>query len=159
MNKIINATTLANVQRITLSVIIPVGFLVHRVVAMPLIELNIRFPAPNQVIVKFDEDETETLDFQSPFNKYDFEDIAWYLETYAAHYIADVDIERAEAIAEYLKILGKKLFNAVFTDRSASRLFDRFQDCDEKRLITIGANRLKSAVGIITRSHRHIFNE
>jgi tetratricopeptide (TPR) repeat protein len=66
--------------------------------------------------------------------------MAWYLETYAAHYIADVDIERADAIANRLKTLGELLFNAVFTDRTASRLFNRFQDCDEKRLITIGAN-------------------
>ena len=107
---------------------------------MPLIELNIRFPNPSQVIVKFEDDETESLAFQSPFDKNDFSDIAWYLETYAASYIADVDIERAEAIANRLKTLGELLFNAVFTDRTASRLFNRFQDCDEKRLITISAN-------------------
>jgi CHAT domain-containing protein len=107
---------------------------------MPLTELNIRFPSHNQVIVKFDDDETETLDFQTPFDKNNFSDMAWYLETYAARYITDVDIERADAIANRLKALGEKLFNAVFTDRTASRLFNRFQDCDEKRLITIGAN-------------------
>jgi tetratricopeptide (TPR) repeat protein len=107
---------------------------------MPLIELNIRFPNPNQVIVKFDDDETETLGFQTPFDKNDFSDIAWYLETYAASYIADVDIERAEVIASRLKTLGEKLFNSVFTDADARRLFNSFQDRDEKRLITISAN-------------------
>ncbi|MEI6706745.1 MAG: tetratricopeptide repeat protein [Methylococcales bacterium] len=107
---------------------------------MSLIELNLRFPNPNQVIVKFDDDDSGTLDFQTPFDKNDFSDMAWYLETYAAHYIADVDIERADAIANRLKTLGELLFNAVFTDRTASRLFNRFQDSDEKRLITISAN-------------------
>ena len=107
---------------------------------MPLIELNIRFPSHNQVIVKFEDDDTGSLDFQPPFDKNDFSDMAWYLETYAARYITDVDIERADAIANRLKTLGEKLFNSVFTDSTAKRLFDRFQDCDEKRLITIGAN-------------------
>ncbi|OTE97276.1 hypothetical protein BCS42_04475 [Crenothrix sp. D3] len=107
---------------------------------MPLIELNLRFPTHNQVTVTFEGDDSGTLDFQPPFDKNDFSDMAWYLETYAARYIADVDIERAEAIANRLKTLGELLFNAVFTDRTASRLFNRFQDCDEKRLITISAN-------------------
>ena len=90
---------------------------------MPLIELNIRFPSHHQVIIKFDDDETETLDFQYPFGKNDFSDIAWYLETYAAQYIADVDIERAEEIAKHLKELGEKLFKSLFTDSTARRLF------------------------------------
>ncbi|MFI3218570.1 MAG: tetratricopeptide repeat protein [Methylococcales bacterium] len=107
---------------------------------MPLIELNLRFPTHNQVIVKFEDDDTDSLDFQPPFDKNDFSDMAWYLETYAAHYIADVDIQRADAIANRLKTLGEKLFNSVFTDRAASRLFNSFQDCNKKRLITISAN-------------------
>jgi len=122
------------------SVIIPPAFLSTEKFPMPLIELNIRFPSQNQVIIKFDDDETETLEFQSPFDKNDFSDIAWYLETFAAQYIADVDIKRAEEIANRLKELGEKLFNSVFTDSTARRLFNSFQDCDEKRLITLSAN-------------------
>lgn len=53
---------------------------------MPLTELNIRFPSHNQVIVKFDDDETNALNFHPPFDKNDFSDIAWYLENYAANY-------------------------------------------------------------------------
>ncbi len=107
---------------------------------MPPIELNIRFPAHNQVTVTFDGEDSGSLDFQSPLDKNDFSDMAWYLETYAASYIADVDMERADEIANRLKALGEKLFLSVFTDSIAKRLFDRFQDSDEKRLITIGAN-------------------
>jgi hypothetical protein len=50
---------------------------------MPVAELNIRFANPNTVIVRFDGDETETLPFQSPLHKTDFEEMAWYLENYA----------------------------------------------------------------------------
>lgn len=107
---------------------------------MPLLELNIRFPAHNQVTVTFDGEDSGSLDFQSPLDKNDFSDMAWYLETYAASYIADVDMERADEIANRLKALGEKLFLSVFSDSTAKRLFDRFQDSDEKRLITIGAN-------------------
>lgn len=104
------------------------------------LELNLRFPSQNQVIVKFDDDETGSLDFHPPFDKQDFSDIAWYLEIYAEHYITDVDIERADDIAKRLKVLGEKLFNSVFADTTARHLFNRFQDCDGKRLITISAN-------------------
>ncbi len=107
---------------------------------MPPIELNIRFSSHNQVTVTFDGQDSGSLDFQTPFDKNDFSDMAWYLETYAASYIADVDMERADEIADRLKTLGEKLFLSVFTDSTAKRLFDRFQDSDEKRLITIGAN-------------------
>lgn len=107
---------------------------------MPPLELNIRFPAHNQVTVTFDGEDSGSLDFQSPLDKNDFSDMAWYLETYAASYIADVDMERADEIANRLKALGEKLFLSVFSDSIAKQYFDRFQDSDEKRLITIGAN-------------------
>lgn len=106
---------------------------------MPPIELNIRFPKPTQVSVHFDGDETEPLDFQTPIGPEDYADIAWYLETYATHYITDVDIDRADHIAKRLKTLGENLFLSVFADATAKRLFDRFQDTDEKRLITLYA--------------------
>lgn len=107
---------------------------------MPPIELNIRFSSHNQVTVTFDGQDSGSLDFQTPFDKNDFSDMAWYLETYAASYIADVDMERADEIADRLKTLGEKLFLSVFTDSTAKQLFDSFQRCNEKRLITISAN-------------------
>ncbi|NOS88832.1 MAG: CHAT domain-containing protein, partial [Methylococcaceae bacterium] len=106
---------------------------------MPPIELNIRFPKPTQVSVHFDGDETEPLDFQTPIGPEDYADIAWYLETYASHYITDVDIDRADNIAKRLKTLGENLFLSVFADATAKRLFDRFQDTGEKRVITLYA--------------------
>ncbi|MBD2198216.1 MULTISPECIES: hypothetical protein [Calothrix] len=63
-------------------------------------ELNLRFPENNQVIVTFDGQETERLDFASPLSAADREEIRWYLETYAAHYTTDVDDKRAEGIAK-----------------------------------------------------------
>ncbi len=45
-------------------------------------ELNLRFPENNQVIVKFDDQETDRLDFVSPLSAADREEIRWYLETY-----------------------------------------------------------------------------
>lgn len=47
---------------------------------MPLIQLNIRFPSSNQVIVEFSHEESETLAFQSPVTKKDLEDLRWYTE-------------------------------------------------------------------------------
>lgn len=58
-------------------------------------ELNLRFPNNNQVVIKFDDQETDTLDFVSPVDEEDLQDIRWYLETYAAQYTTDVDDERA----------------------------------------------------------------
>ncbi|MCX7098813.1 MAG: tetratricopeptide repeat protein [Methylococcales bacterium] len=106
---------------------------------MPPIELNIRFPKPTQVSVHFDGDDSDPLDFQTPIGPEDYADIAWYLETYATRYITDIDIDRADNIAKRLKTLGENLFLSVFADATAKRLFDRFQDTDEKRLITLYA--------------------
>ncbi|MBE8986588.1 CHAT domain-containing protein [Nostoc sp. LEGE 12450] len=104
-------------------------------------ELNLRFPENNQVIVKFDEQETDRLAFASPLNAADREEIRWYLETYAAHYTTDVDDKQAKGIAEKLQQWGKDLFNAVFQDRAAQRLFNDFQDQNQPgRLLTISAS-------------------
>ncbi|MGZ4993352.1 MAG: CHAT domain-containing protein [Methylobacter sp.] len=107
---------------------------------MPVTELNIRFANPNTVIVRFDGDETETLSFQSPLHKTDFEEMTWYLENYTSRYMTDVDDQRAEKFAARLKDLGKQLFNSVFSDAAARRLFNSFQDSEgSTRLITISA--------------------
>ncbi|QLE40439.1 CHAT domain-containing protein [Nostoc sp. C052] len=104
-------------------------------------ELNLRFPENHQVIVTFDGQDTERLDFASPLNAADREDIRWYLETYAAHYTTDVDDKRAEGIAKKFRQWGEDLFNAVFQHRAAQRLFNYFQDENQPgRLLTISAS-------------------
>ncbi|MEW6491254.1 MAG: CHAT domain-containing protein [Cyanobacteriota bacterium] len=104
-------------------------------------ELNLRFPEVNQVIVKFDDVETDTLDFASPISEEDQKDIQWYLEVYATRYTTEVDDERAKKIADKLPQWGADLFNAVFHSRAAQRLFNDFQDEDEPgRLLTISAS-------------------
>ncbi|MHC5777606.1 hypothetical protein, partial [Nostoc sp.] len=104
-------------------------------------ELNLRFPENHQVIVTFDGQETERLDFASPLSAADREEIRWYLETYAARYTTDVDDTRAEGIAKKFRQWGEDLFNAVFQHRTAQRLFNYFQDENQPgRLLTISAS-------------------
>ncbi|OUL24069.1 hypothetical protein BV372_29320 [Nostoc sp. T09] len=104
-------------------------------------ELNLRFPENHQVIVTFDGQDTERLDFASPLSAADREEIRWYLETYAARYTTDVDDKRAEGIAKKFRQWGEDLFNAVFQHRAAQRLFNYFQDENQPgRLLTISAS-------------------
>ncbi|MEQ9484057.1 CHAT domain-containing protein [Coleofasciculus sp. F4-SAH-05] len=106
-----------------------------------MLELNLRFPKINQVIVTFDDDETDTLDFVSPLSQEDLKDIQWYLEIYGSRYTTDVDDETAKGIEAKLQKWGADLFNAVFGERPAQRLFNAFQDEDESgRLLTISAS-------------------
>ena len=110
-------------------------------------ELNLRFPATNQVIVKFDDNETEALEFISPIAEADLKDIQWYLETYAAQYTADVDDQRAQRIEAKLPEWGSALFDAVFSTDEAKQIFFiffNFQDEDEdneRKLLTIRASQ------------------
>jgi hypothetical protein len=63
-------------------------------------------------------------------------------KTYPVQYAADVDDSRAERIVAKLKVWGQGLFNAVFRDRAAERLFNTFQDAaGEGRQITIAASQ------------------
>ncbi len=104
-------------------------------------ELNLRFPENHQVIVTFDGQDTERLDFASPLSAADREEIRWYLEKYAASYTTDVDDKRAEGIAKKFRQWGEALFNAVFQHRTAQRLFNYFQDENQPgRLLTISAS-------------------
>ncbi|MCG6138181.1 MAG: CHAT domain-containing protein [Nostoc sp. LLA-1] len=104
-------------------------------------ELNLRFPENHQVIVTFDGQDTDRLDFASPLSAADREEIRWYLETYAVHYTTDVDDTRAEGIAKKFRQWGEDLFNAVFQNRAAQRLFNDFQEQNQPgRLLTISAS-------------------
>ncbi len=65
-------------------------------------ELNLEFPTENQVIVHFNDQHSDRLDFQSPVTEEDQKDIHWYLEVYAYLYTTDVDDKRADKIAAQL---------------------------------------------------------
>lgn len=105
-------------------------------------ELNINFPENNQVIVELEQQKTKTLDFISPLNAEDQKDIQWYLEVYGVSYTTEVDDQRAARIGEKLKEWGANLFNAVFQNRAAQRIFNDFQDEEEEeRLLTINASQ------------------
>lgn len=103
-------------------------------------ELSVRFSADDNVIIKFDEEETDALHFISPLTINYQKDIRWYLETYATHYTTDVDDKRANNIANKLPQWGEALFQAIFKDRVAQRLFNAFQNEKAIRLLTISAS-------------------
>ena len=106
------------------------------------LELNLKFPTLNSVLVSFDDRETECLEFVSPLTAQNLDDIRWYLEVYSSQYMMDVDEERAAEIEACLDRWGEALFEAVFGARVTQRLFNEFQDLDERgRLVTISATR------------------
>ena len=106
-------------------------------------ELKLRFPNANQVIVKYGEEETDTLNFKAPLTEKDRDDIRWYLEVYGTQYTTDMDDARAERIEGRLKPWGKAVFQSVFADSDANALFMFFRkECREKEggIITIDAS-------------------
>jgi hypothetical protein len=107
-----------------------------------MLELTLSFSSIDLVTVKLNERTTQSLPFTSPLTKADWEDMQWYVESYPTQYAADVDDSRAERIVAKLKIWGQGLFQAVFADRSAERLFNEFQDAEgDGRQITIAASQ------------------
>ena len=103
-------------------------------------ELNLRFPNPEQVVIRFGDGETAALSFQNPLTTNDHKDIRWYVETYAAHSLGDPDDSEAARIRDQLPVWGKALFDAVFGDPAARRWFNAFQDADDSaKLITVSA--------------------
>ncbi|MFM7192233.1 MAG: CHAT domain-containing protein, partial [Microcystaceae cyanobacterium] len=105
-----------------------------------MIELNVRFTSPSRFVVKFDDRETDALEFQAPLNDDDRAEMRWYLENYAAHYMMDVDDHMAERVEAKLPGWGTALFESLFGDRAAARMFNDFQDDPERgKVLTIGA--------------------
>lgn len=101
-------------------------------------ELTLRFPSAGHVSVIYAGAESGLLPFASPMTEKDRADIHWYVETYGASSLAEPDDLEALRIAARLPEIGKALFEAVFADRAAQRLFDRFQDTDGRhRVLTI----------------------
>ncbi|MEZ5672001.1 MAG: CHAT domain-containing protein [Thiotrichaceae bacterium] len=104
------------------------------------IELLIHFDTPAEFKVRYEDDETALLPFQSPILDVEYQEIRWYLETYPTDYTSDPDDSRAQSVFEQLPMWGEKLFKAVFSDSSAQRFFTRVQDAEEKeRYITISS--------------------
>ena len=104
-------------------------------------EFNLEFPSENQVIVHFNDQHSDKLDFQSPITEEDQKDISWYLEVYAYLYTTDVDDKRADKIAAQLPILGEKLLKAVCYNDKAAELLQQFhRQANVGRLLTISAS-------------------
>ncbi len=104
------------------------------------VELNLRFPDPQHVIVKWGDSKLTSLDFQVPLTAKERHYLAWYLETYASHYTTAEDDAEAARIAAQLPIWGQKLCAAAFSDSAAAQYFQEFQQTNEAgRLLTISA--------------------
>ena len=105
-----------------------------------VVELNLSFPDSQHVIVSLGGKTTGNLPFANPVSGQDQKDLAWYVETYGAHSLGDPDDSEAQRIVARLPLLGKALFDAVFAEREAERLFNQFQDAEgQQRLITVTA--------------------
>jgi tetratricopeptide (TPR) repeat protein len=106
------------------------------------LELTLSFSSIDLVTVTLTNRSPVSIPFTSPLTKDDWEDMQWYLEAYPTQYAADVDDSRADRIVAKLKVWGQGLFNAVFADRAAERLFNEFQDENvEGRQISIAASQ------------------
>ncbi|OQY50081.1 MAG: hypothetical protein B6247_22140 [Candidatus Parabeggiatoa sp. nov. 2] len=104
-------------------------------------ELNLEFPTENKVIIHFNDQHSDRLDFQSPVTEEDQKDIRWYLEVYAYLYTTDVDDKRAAKIAARLPVLGESLLKAVCYNDKAAELFQQFhRQANVGRLLTISAS-------------------
>ena len=105
-------------------------------------ELNLRFPDAEHVIVRLgpDDDGSGRLPFTNPITDKNLHDLQWYVETYGAHSLGDPDDSEAARIKSQLPAWGKALFDAVFAERETQRRFNEFQEAEEEnRLLTISA--------------------
>nr|VFK80124.1 MAG: Tetratricopeptide repeat-containing protein [Candidatus Kentron sp. SD] len=101
-------------------------------------ELVLHFSSDTAVNVSFDGADSGRLPFADPVTDKDRSDIRWYVETYGAHSLAEPDDEEAFRIEARLPGIGAALFTAVFGGRAAQRVFDRFQDADDRhRVLTV----------------------
>ena len=106
-----------------------------------MIELNVRFTSCDRFVVKFDERETDALEFVAPVDDGDRAEIRDYLEKYTSLYMMDVDDRSAERTEAKLPLWGAALFEAIFSDDDAKGIFNNFQDSDERdKLLTISAS-------------------
>ena len=103
-------------------------------------ELALNFSSNTEVNVSFDGTDSGKLAFANPVTEQDRAEIRWYVETYGAVSLADPDDQEARRIKARLPEIGKALFKSVFDNRAAERLFNRFQDADDRqRVLTINS--------------------
>ncbi|MEJ2661673.1 MAG: CHAT domain-containing protein, partial [Desulfobacteraceae bacterium] len=127
-------------------------------------ELILSFPNVDRVAVRLDGDSTRPLAFKAPLTAEDLSDIRWYLEVYGTQYTTDMDDARARRIAGQLAPWGAALFDAVFQDSHAQRLFWSFYDHlgDDPGLITIDTCEpavLSLPWELLCRQGRHLVHE
>jgi hypothetical protein len=95
-------------------------------------ELGLQFNDPTHFLVTLNEagrlQSAKAQEFAAPLDAEAQRDLQWYFEVYPVQYTTEVDDERARAIAARIPGWGTALFAAVFADREAGGLFDRFQD-------------------------------
>ena len=108
-------------------------------------ELGLRFDDPAHVVVTLNEagrlQTAKAQEFAAPLDAEVQRDLQWYFEVYPVQYTTEIDDERASRIADRIPAWGAALFDAVFKDREAERLFDRFQDgSEEGKLVTVSSD-------------------
>ena len=100
-------------------------------------ELNIDFHSADKFFIHFDNRSSELLDFQIAFEDKEQKAIKWYFEVYATDYTTEVDDDEAQTVVDKLPVWGARLFDAVFGNRVARRLYEDFQR--QGGLLTISA--------------------
>ena len=100
------------------------------------VELNLVFPDKDHFCVRFDGTDSGALEFTNPLTAKDRKEIQWYLEVYGSHWSDEPDDIEARRIANQLPVWGKALFDAVFSDSAAARLFNSFQDRERAGAVT-----------------------
>jgi hypothetical protein len=108
-------------------------------------ELGLRFDDATHVVVTLNEvgrvQPAKAQEFVAPLDAEVQRDLQWYFEVYPVQYTTEIDDERAAGIADRIPAWGAALFDAVFADREAERLFDRFQDASEEgKLVTVSSD-------------------
>jgi tetratricopeptide (TPR) repeat protein len=103
------------------------------------LELILRFPDLDRVVVSFDGVEAE-VPFVSPIGEDDLKELRWYLEEYSARYTADVDDGRSQRLQSRLKSWGEALYRAVFQGDTVEP-FVMFRNLKEAgRVVTVQAS-------------------
>jgi tetratricopeptide (TPR) repeat protein len=100
-------------------------------------ELNIDFHSANKFFIHFDNRSSEMLDFQIAFEDKEQKAIKWYFETYATDYTTEVDDDEAQSVVDKLPVWGARLFEALFGNHVARRLYEDFQK--QGGLLTVSA--------------------
>ncbi len=106
-----------------------------------MIDLNVRFTSCDRFVIKFDDRETDALEFLAPVNDSDRTEIRDYLEKYTSLYMMDVDDRSAERTEAKLPLWGAALFEAIFISGDEKEIFNDFQNSDElDKILTISAS-------------------